>query len=502
MNFESKLKIKLKILALKIKDEINLNKSLIQPILTPQISLAYHEDTSKGLKVKTVSIIKDGAKFYLFSDSIRDTVVKSQEYESIRHLLNSSDCFLDENHLLQFILKIGQTIINEPTVNQDQEGNICETIIDDIIRVFTNDIYDRQVNAKTIVKIEGITLLIERLEMHSGHLKTALRSATKNDLQNTYAANNINIFNFNFNQFSSILELEHYDLDTSSVQIEVNKTIAVLRLFKVASVKYNYYETIRETILESRTKGTECIIEPNRNSHLLSDIYIDEENYLELVNHYNALYKFISDYICTSEVTDINNYIPSYDVFYPSLKVSYQHYSDALVRRIEQEEKIMSAVIGLESILISESGENTLRLWLRGAKILGFFHESPMTIKKVLTSAYSVRSSFVHGDGKRFKKYSKKSDKDIQDEAKQNILLVNLLECLRVLIILTIFLSTKDEFIDKQDGVKRFKKNYFLNMVDNSLIDKENEKHLKEILDEFNQVFDIKLSLKSLSDLD
>jgi Apea-like HEPN len=85
-------------------------------------------------------------------------------------------------------------------------------------------------------------------------------------------------------------------------------------------------------------------------------------------------------------------------VFYSSLKVAYSHYSKALTDIARVEERIMNTVIGLESLLLHENQDNTLRFWLRGAKILSFFNYSPMKIKNTLKSAYGVRSSFVHGN--------------------------------------------------------------------------------------------------------
>ena len=266
--------------------------------------------------------------------------------------------------------------------------------------------------------------------------------------------------------------------------------VALIRLYAIASVDYRYYETKEETVI--KRDGNQARTEVHINSIEINpwvkdrqfNLPVTDENCSELVTHYHRLYKYIPQYIYDKPKTSIN-------IYHPSLEVAYRHYSDALVRRIDEEEIILNAVIGLESLLIDENSENTVRFWLRGAKILSFFKYSPLAIKAILSSAYDARSNFVHGNSKQLYKTLKNFDNTNQNQDRF-VSLTNLLECLRVLLILNIFLITKGEFV-KNDN--KFDKTAFLKLVDDSLIDKKIDEKLNNILGECHQTFEINLRL-------
>ena len=100
-------------------------------------------------------------------------------------------------------------------------------------------------------------------------------------------------------------------------------------------------------------------------------------------------------------------------------------------RCAHEKEIVLTAVIGLESLLVEGSGDNNLRFWLRATKILSFFNDSALAIKDILLSAYNTRSKFVHGDSDSLDSALKKFDKTNNNQDRF-VSLKNLLECLRV----------------------------------------------------------------------
>src|SRR5258707_11355024 len=81
-----------------------------------------------------------------------------------------------------------------------------------------------------------------------------------------------------------------------------------------------------------------------------------------------------------------------------STDISYNRYSDALLSwGMPVERRISDAVIGLESLFLSEMDELSYRLRLRVAKLLGIFGFVSGSVKDTVGLAYEVRSCFLHG---------------------------------------------------------------------------------------------------------
>jgi Apea-like HEPN len=478
-NCENEIKERFTTLSLKIQEKIDLIMHSLASIKVPVLMPYYNENEDKNLGLISPSrIIKEEKDYYSFPESIYELVKNTEEYCSITQSINLNDnpSFLTEDHIKQFIFDIGEKLINKSDSNK--------SIIHDTIETFTNDLYDRPVKAKSIIKLSGVDVSQLKVSLHSECSKIMLRSVEKNDVIETINDKHMNIFGLE-DRFSSIVEIEHND----DIFAEVNKMVALLRLYAVASVNYKYFKTKEETVIEKdkcKKKITTHInlieINPWVKSQQFS-VSITNENYGNLVDHYRRLYEHIPLHIYVKPKTSIN-------ICHPSLEVAYRHYSDALVRWIEEEEIILNAVIGLESLLIDGTGDNTIRFWLRGTKIISFFKYSPLLIKDILSSAYNTRSKFVHGNSKELHSALKKFDSTNQNKDRLASL-KNLLECLRVLLILNIFLITKDEFI--KDG--KFSNKDFLKIVDNSLIDKEADDKLNSILKECHQAFGINLEL-------
>jgi hypothetical protein len=148
------------------------------------------------------------------------------------------------------------------------------------------------------------------------------------------------------------------------------------------------------------------------------------------------------------------------------LAIAYKRYSDALLENGLLERRIANGVMGLEALLLKpgEIQELSYRLGVRVAKLFGLLGHDPHEIRKVIGDAYRVRSLFAHGGQLS---YERRRKLEAKYKDVKNILL-SVLEYLRILII-TMILSRrgKSEFID---------------LVDDSLVDKKREEFLNSTI--------------------
>ena len=80
------------------------------------------------------------------------------------------------------------------------------------------------------------------------------------------------------------------------------------------------------------------------------------------------------------------------------LSIAYDRYNDSLETHI-LEKRISSAVMGLEALYLSpsERQELTFKLSMRVGKLLSQIGYSAEKVRKELTHAYDIRSTYVHG---------------------------------------------------------------------------------------------------------
>ncbi|MEH1903124.1 MAG: hypothetical protein V7L04_17360 [Nostoc sp.] len=276
-----------------------------------------------------------------------------------------------------------------------------------------------------------------------------------------------------FQKTSAIANVESYLEQGNEIQLEVEKTIAILRLFRVCSVKYISYDLDSESIVWTRK-----VIGRFGNLNYLNFANVNTLEFTES-NKEN----FIIFFQKLANIIPKNFYnlgIENKEMVH--LGIAYRHYCEALLSNTSLEEKITKAVIGLESLILAENQEIAFRFCIRGAKILSLLNYSAIEVKKKLKVAYSIRSTFAHGDDIELEKEVKKLDNDYNSKD----FLIEVLDYLRVLIITIIVLSKQNEFIKVSKGVINFEKKKLLELVDNSLIDKEQEKHLEDIFKDVN----------------
>lgn len=149
------------------------------------------------------------------------------------------------------------------------------------------------------------------------------------------------------------------------------------------------------------------------------------------------------------------------DKRYRTLYISLDRYNSALLEAIDVERKLMTGVMGLESLFTFEKdrGENTFKLSTRCAKLLGFIGFDVEKVRKLIEEAYSYRNKVVHGSY-------------ISPEARRKMseILPEILNYLRVPLIIFILCQEigKDKIVE---------------MNDKSMISEDANSDLKELLE-------------------
>lgn len=181
----------------------------------------------------------------------------------------------------------------------------------------------------------------------------------------------------------------------------------------------------------------------------------------------------------------------SYETIY--LMVAYEHYLNALMQHHDVsdnyfiEKRITETIMGLEALYLTEHAELSYRVKIRLSKIFHILSKneplrfkellmniySPEKIYKRIEQGYEIRNQFAHGARPSSKKLDRIDRKLKEIDAEYNgleDLLTNLIEYLRISIVLFLFID-KNEFID---------------LIDSTLINSENEDKLNTALSGIN----------------
>ena len=238
----------------------------------------------------------------------------------------------------------------------------------------------------------------------------------------------------------------------SGIQQITNKTIRILRLFKVGSVKFFVIRHFSDSIIGMHGGG---LIGFGDNSGSLERYLVSESEEKILRNFYQAMDKKIPESFV----------IPTPDDSFKD--IAYKRYEDALMTNGVIERRIANAIMGLEGIfLIEKEQELSYRLRLRVAKLLSFFGFDPFEIKKIIRDAYGIRSTFVHGG---LLSHSKTEEIKEKHGSVKNLLL-KVLDYLRISIVFSIFM--------------RIGKPKLLDTIDNSFLDEEHQRQLEGFVSE------------------
>jgi len=254
----------------------------------------------------------------------------------------------------------------------------------------------------------------------------------------------------------TILEIEEETTSIEIIREEIELISKILRLFRIGGVK-----PVRIAIhSEALASGTYKTFPTSILPLTIPSYTIRQKDKDKLKNFWREIEK---------PLLNLPNPTQTPKPGLEHLFFANTFYEDALLREGRFEEKVARAVMGLEALLLKpiEKQELSYRLRLRTAKLLGLFGFNAIDVKKSIQRAYDIRSNYAHGG-----LLSNEDIKDIRSEYNRlEDFLYSILNYLRLLLI-TMLICEASEI--QKDGL--------ITLLDNSFIDPNQDKELKEKL--------------------
>jgi hypothetical protein len=305
------------------------------------------------------------------------------------------------------------------------------------------------------VRLVGLVAATMPIELVASGVSLSLRRVKKEDLiEEGWAVSNRRRDIFRPRP-TAILHLSKLVEWENEIQKAVWQAVTILRLFKVGSVReLSYTHETDSYFAMGGTHGS------HQHYSEVTKTRIDDADRDRLIIFWQKM----------SGAVPSEGYGRYPDRIDP-VGIAYQRYSDALLAwGGTVERRISDAVIGLESLLLSENDELSYRLRLRTAKLLSFVGYDPHFILNVIKDAYKVRSAFLHGDN-----VDGKTRRRIERQYKSlNNLLLHTLDQLRCCIVIaTLRKMPKDEVV---------------NRLERSFIDEDSGRDLSEMMAEARSV--------------
>lgn len=174
--------------------------------------------------------------------------------------------------------------------------------------------------------------------------------------------------------------------ETSSIalQNEIDKAIAILRLFRVGAV-----QDIR------RTETTDSIIGLAASELARGKLLGSADKYLITRRDAKVLKRFWAN---MKKVSLPDSAYSGQQKESDALSIAYQRYSDSLDTHLF-EKRVSSAVMGLEALYLTEIDELPYRLSMRVGKLLSLIKGDyePSEVRDNVKVAYKIRNKYVHG---------------------------------------------------------------------------------------------------------
>jgi hypothetical protein len=324
--------------------------------------------------------------------------------------------------------------------------HVEEPIIDNLLTIFQKNLRGEPVKYGAVIELTGVVLQSDRIDIGDGIF---IRKPRKDDMEKEFPGYGVPWLSFPHP--TSILNIEILCDRVYEMQKKVEQALAILRLFRVGSVKYLSYQMYTESITDVMASGqlrSGDMVAASHEKYLLK-----LEDDLKLKNFWLEVCELIPKSFYDVTVTDIDH-----------TTIAYNRYTDALLHNGALERRITNAIMGLEALFFKADGEAqelSYRLRLRMGKVLGLVGFDPHEVSKRIKDAYDIRSTFTHGghlDNKNKLKLESKY-------GKPDNLFLSVLDYLRKSIIINLLIG-KD------------KKNEFIDSIDGSLIDTKKESKL------------------------
>lgn len=380
MRGKEQLKESLQKLAHAIYSTVNegLAKGTLRPEYEPffkwNIGLFEYDDNG----VKSMGIVSHRSKptWYSASRTIEQKVERLSIYkDTLKITPKVSELGLPAGALLsQLVSKVAWDTLENRVVDSSQ---LTRYVIS-----FLDDLYRKEHEYRAEVQLRGLVLRPDSIQLDA-HVR--LRKPAKKDLEREELAL-IPYRRIPLGDPTAILQIRMRSKSGGVViQNEIDRDIAILRLFRVSPIQSIRYTLDTDSILDATGRGT---ITPGIQP-LVSDKYLIREEDVEPLKTFWANMKRVELPIPSREGKKKE---PT------ELSIAYERYSDSLEGGVI-EKRIASAVMGLEALYLTEIDELAYRLSMRVGKLLSLTDDNYKSceVRDNLKTAYKIRNKYVHG---------------------------------------------------------------------------------------------------------
>lgn len=326
------------------------------------------------------------------------------------------------------------------------DGEVDDKDIVSLISSFTSEIERPPIEWNPSVYISGVGLNGEEISINDDII---LRRTTPEDIEQEVRMDSpwyrMSARPLHANTPTAVMEFETRAQNEEELWEDVTDLISSLRLFKTASVNDLGYNPNPNSPLRNGSPSWK-----QKHADTPFQYIIEQSEEDELEDFYNYVFPILKEEILSAENEDY-------------LTIAYDRYESSLTDESSPESRLVSAIMALEAMYLTEDEEGELseRLAQRTGLILSLFDNPPIRVYNRIKKAYNIRSNYVHGS---------KIHEDDREGLSQ--LEERIAEYARMTIIVHI------QLLDQWD------KDRFLSKVDNAILDSEARNQFEEDISE------------------
>jgi len=178
----------------------------------------------------------------------------------------------------------------------------------------------------------------------------------------------------------AILEFDNDHMLGHKNQEDIINLIEILKLFTLSAISYDGYR-MKTRSFNASYFGGELFTGRERSDKPV--FHLKKDDNTNLFTFINFMTNKIGNVVHQKTNTPIN--------------IAFQRYNDSLVKLVGPEEKLTSAIMGLEALFLTGGQDLSYQLRIKAAKLLGYLNEPPEEVLSTLKKSYTFRSKFIHG---------------------------------------------------------------------------------------------------------
>ncbi len=336
-------------------------------ILRPDFSLLYTVDpTMLNFPIQEIEEeVWDGDNFDMF---VNERIRPLSGYGAIVEIAKASS--RADRILELFAWRVAQDVV----LGKDQPA-------DRYLEAIVRDVSGGETEYSVCIWLNGVTLSRDDLRISE---RLTLRRATREDVHEKVPAHAVSYAHIGHwsTSFSCIAEFRVRARGPADMQREVDRLVTSLRLFRLGSVSSGRYEFLTESFSPFGSGRLGGLALAARTTYALSpDDVPSLQRFLEVLPPVLP-----SPYELPQQKPDF-------------LSTALRWYGEAMLAMAPIEGAIAWAIACLEALFLGDNPPSELlyRLIARTVSLLRCFGWSPLEIRKVIKTAYDIRSRYVHG---------------------------------------------------------------------------------------------------------